>query len=131
MRTSALKTFDNLGRDQIIAAILGGHDLMTAYCEISEPLSWEASLISVFGAWHCLQLCTEALSRAGLLPTLPDQHYNDFLHANAETRIAAGERCCQTNDIQELNRLVGLMCLCIEPYKDRFTFNDRAPHLTC
>ncbi len=130
MHTPALKTFDNLGRDQIIAAIVGGHDLMTAYCEISEPLNPVASLVSVFGAWHCLQRCTEALSRAGLLPEFPDQHYNAFLHASAADRIELGERCAKAADVKELNTLAGLMIMCIEPYKGRFTFKDRWPLVT-
>ncbi|MBK1685184.1 hypothetical protein [Rhodoferax fermentans] len=129
--TPERKVFDNLGRDQIIAAIVGGHDVFAAYCEIFEPLNPIGSFMSFFGAWHCLQQCIEALSRAGLLPQLPDPHYNDFIHGSKSDRYATAERCAKADDIQELVALAGVMAACIEPYKSRFRFNNRAPYLTC
>ena len=117
-----------LGFDLMRAAIVGGHDLPTAWHEAMDISTRSAQpLPHVWGgALSCLLLCASELDEAGLLAgTEVFGRYGEFLHAGHDARIARVYASTQANDTEALAAMASVLVHAVGPWRERLSFSGR------
>ena len=117
----------SLGFSQMRAAIIGGHDLMAAWAELADMIHVGKMPNVIVGGLGCLLYCTEAISRAGRLPVVPDDDLNGFLQAAYHVRIQACMAALKAGDVPALGRMVSVMLTVIDMNRTRITFIGSMP----
>lgn len=117
----------NLGFSQIRAAVVGGHSIVDAWCELATMLHNGKTPYVIDGALGCLLYCIVALEKVEPLPGFEDPRLQQIFQGGHTVRLAACSQALKSGDTKELHYLVCSMAGVLQPKTGRFSFFGNLP----